>query len=115
MMKLVMNGQEHEFNFGIGFLRTLDQKYFIVTQGMKMGVALEMIMPQLLAYDAVTLSDVLVAAGNLPVTTVDNYIDDPETDIEALFNEVIDELKKSSCTRLKVGKILEDMEEKIQE
>lgn len=114
MMKLMTNGQEHEFNFGIGFLRTLDQKYFITTQGMKMGVALEMIMPQLLAYDAVALSDVLVAAGNLPVSTVDNYIDNLEADIEALFNEVIDELKKSSCTRLKVGKILEDMEEKIQ-
>ena len=28
-MKLMMNGQEHEFNFGIGFLRTLDQKYLL--------------------------------------------------------------------------------------
>ena len=42
---------------------------------------------------------------------IDQYIDDETTDIEGLFDKVIDELKKSNATRLKTEEILKTIEE----
>ena len=41
---------------------------------------------------------------------VDAFIDEVE-DVEALFDEVIEELKKSNATRVKVGKLQNSLKE----
>ena len=66
--------------------------------------------------DTVALSDTLAAANmtecpRVQTADIDQYIDDETTDIEGLFDKVIDELKKSNATRLKTEEILKTIEE----
>jgi hypothetical protein len=39
---------------------------------------------------------------------LDNYIDDEETNIDFLFDDVLEELKKSNATKKKAEKLLEN-------
>ena len=39
---------------------------------------------------------------------LDNYIDDEETNIDSLFDDVLEELKKSNATKKKAEKLLEN-------
>jgi len=43
-------------------------------------------------------------------TLLDSYIDDADTDIEALFSDVIDFLKSANATKKTVANLLEAME-----
>ena len=98
-MVLNINGNDYEVHFGIGFVRKLDEKYFVTNQsGVKFGTGLETKIPMLLANDAVTLSEFLYEGTctekKRPTQKdVDMYIDQAE-DIDVLFEEVIEELKK---------------------
>ena len=40
---------------------------------------------------------------------LDKYIDDDSTDIDQVFEDVIEELKKSNASKLKTAKIIEDI------
>jgi len=109
-MQLTINGKEYDLNFGIGFLRELDKKYFIERNGAKFGNSMEMKIPMLLAKDTVTLADVLYVATcalkkRPSQIDIDAFIDSVE-DIEAIFDEVIEELKKSNATKSQVAKLL---------
>lgn len=106
-MILKIKEKEYEVRFGIGFIRELDEKYFTQSQsGVKFGMGVEVKVPMLLTMDAVTLSEILYAGTctekNRPTQQeIDDYIDNAE-DIEALFDEVISELKKHNATKLKM-------------
>ena len=39
---------------------------------------------------------------------LDNYIDDEKTNIDSLFDDVLEELKKSNATKKKAEKLLEN-------
>jgi len=109
-MVLTINSKEYELNFGIGFLRETDKKYFVEKAGIKFGASMDLKIPYLLAGDTVTLSDVLYAATHALKSRpaqkdIDTYIDSAE-DIEALFEEVVDELKKSNATKAQVARLL---------
>ena len=118
-MQLTIKGKEYELNFGIGFLRELDKKCFIERNGVKFGASMDLKIPVLLARDTVTLSDVLYAATHSLKSRpgqkeIDEYVDENE-DIEALFGEVFEELKKSNATKsqvIRILKVLEASEEK---
>ena len=65
--------------------------------------------------DVEALIDVLDLAnkGMEPRVTrkiLDSYIEDEDTDIDAVFEEVLDFLKKANCTKNTVRKILEEIE-----
>ena len=69
--------------------------------------------PNLLTGNTVTLSDCLFVANmteNPRITQdqLDNYIDDEETNIDSLFDDVLEELKKSNATKKKAEKLLEN-------
>lgn len=118
-MILTINGTDYRVKFGIGFIRELDEKYFVKSQsGVKFGTGMETKIPMLLTKDVVTLSEFLYmgtcAEEKRPTQKeVDEYIDGVE-DIEKLFGEVVEELKKHNATKLKVkelGDALEKQEE----
>jgi hypothetical protein len=110
-----IKGTEYEVHFGIKFIRELDKKYEIERENMKFGAGLEMIVPLLLGYDATKLSEVLYLSTCTEKKrpnqeSVDEYVENHE-DIEKLFEEVMDELKNSNATRLKVKDLMEGLEE----
>lgn len=110
-MVLTIGDKEYEVNFGIRFVRELDKKYFTTdANGVKWGMGLEIMLPQILmANDALILSEVLYM-GTCTLkcrptpADVDTFIDECE-DIEALFDEVIEELKKQNATKTKLTEI----------
>ena len=110
-----MNGNDYKINFGIAFIRKLDEKYFVKNQsGVKFGTGLETKIPMLLTNDVLTLSEFLYTGTcteeKRPTQKeIDQYVDEVE-DIEALFDEVVDELKKHNATKLKMKEITEMLE-----
>lgn len=116
-MTLKINGKDCRLNFGVGFIRELDSKYFMQSKtGARFGSGLETKVPMLLSGDAVTLSEFihLGTAGmekdRPSIQEVDEYIDSAE-DIEGLFDQVVDELKKSNACKVKVQKMEKNMKE----
>ena len=113
-MLLNIRDKEYELNFGIGFLRELDKKYFVTRNGEKFGASMDLKIPLLLTGDIVTLSDVLYAGTHAlksrpNQSDIDKYIDEVE-DVGAFLEEVFDELKKSNATKVQVTRILDALE-----
>lgn len=113
-MELIINENVYNFRFGIGFVRYLDGKASVKQDGVTFGIGLETLLPNLLSKNTVTLVDCLIAANRTEKITVtqdilDKYIDDDSTDIDQVFEDVIEELKKSNASKLKTAKILEDI------
>lgn len=102
-MQIEINGKEIDLNFGIRFIRELDEKYNLIVAGKKVGVGIEETIPRILMGNVVALEDVIYAATwtakkRPTLSEMDDFIDGVE-DIEELFNEVIEELKKQNATK----------------
>lgn len=114
-MVLTINGNDYTVKFGIGFVRELDEKYFVKNAaGTKFGAGLETKIPMLLTGDAVTLSEFIYtgtcAEEKRPSQKeVDDYVDQVE-DIEKLFDEVAEELKKHNATKKQMMNFLKALE-----
>ncbi len=113
-MIIRVNETDYKVSFGVGFIRELDKKYYTEAKtGARFGMGLEVKMPMLLNNDIITLSEFLyegtVAEEKRPTQKeIDAYIDSVE-DIEHLFEEVVDELKKHNATKLAVKRIREEL------
>lgn len=122
MMELTINGKVYEFNFGMRFLREVNKKATVQVDGVKgaeKNVGLRMAVAGIVDGDMETLVDVLDLAnkGQEPRITrevLDNYIDDSDTDIDKLFEDVMDFLKKANATRKTTVAFLEEVEEQKQ-
>lgn len=121
-MELTINEKVYQFNFGMGFLREVNKRVNIPVDGLpgvKENVGLRYTVGMLVANDVETLVEVLDIAnkGQQPRATkaeIDSYIDDPDTDIDKLFADVLDFLKTSNATRKTVREVLEAFEARKQ-
>lgn len=98
-------------------MRHLDGKSSIKQDGIQFGIGLETLIPNLLTGNTVTLSDCLFVANmtekpRITQDQLDNYIDDEETNIDSLFDDVLEELKKSNATKKKAEKLLENYQKR---
>lgn len=118
MFELTINGTVYSFNFGMGFMREINRLVGKPVDGVpdkKQNIGLRFYVLGLLDYDVEMLVDVLVAAnkGMNPRVTpalIDTYIDSPDTDIEALFKEVLDFLSNANATKKAVAAVMEAVE-----
>ena len=116
MLELTIKGEVYQFNFGMGFLREINKFAKTPVEGVKgleQGVGLRYRVGGLLDGDPEALVDVLDIANKTEKPRVtrpllDSYIDSPETNIEALFAEVLDFLSESNATK-KVTAELQEM------
>lgn len=107
MFELNINGVSYQFNFGIGFVRDINktvQKPVDGIQGMKEDMGLAFNVGQVLAGDALALIDVLELANKgkdprITTAVLEEYIDDPNTDIDKLFADVIDFFTTANATK----------------
>ena len=60
-MQIEINGKEIDLNFGIRFIRELDEKYNLIVAGKKVGVGIEETIPRILMGNVVALEDVIYA------------------------------------------------------
>lgn len=98
MMELTIDGNVYEFSFGMGFMREINKRVGTSVDGVpdvKKNIGLQYMVASIIDGDVEALVEVLDTAnkGKKPRVTrflLDSYIDDEETDIDALFNEVLD-------------------------
>lgn len=115
-MVININDKEYEVYFGIAFVRALDEQYSTPgAGGSRFGIGLETYISKLFAGDTVALAEIIYAGTASEKTRptqklVDQYVDTVE-DIDALFEEVLAELKKQNATKRRTQKILETLAE----
>ena len=121
-MELEIKGQIYQFNFGMGFLREINKKINQPVDGLKdvkKDVGLGYYVLLLIDRDVEALVDVLCAANKgfdkrVTPSLVDSYIDDEDTDIEGLFDMVLDFLKRANATKKKTMELIEMAEKEAQ-
>lgn len=112
-MELTINGQVYQFNFGMGFLRDVNKRIQMPVDNVKdvsKGIGLRYMISSVMDGDMEALVDLLDAAnkGQNPRATrdqLDGYIDDPETDIDKLFEDTLGFLKTANATKKTVVEI----------
>ena len=117
MMELTINGEVYQFNFGMGFLREINKRVSVPVDNIpdvKRNIGLSYLISGVIDRDPEDLVSILEAANKslTPRVTsqlLDNYIDDPETDIDALFEQVIDFLKSANATKKTTLDLLEEV------
>ena len=115
MFELTINNEIYQFNFGMGFMREINKVVKTPVEGVKgldQHIGLRYKVGGLMDGDVEVLVEVLEIAnkGQNPRITrpgLDEYIDNPETDIDALFAEVLDFLSKSNATKKTVAQMME--------
>lgn len=118
MLELTINEVVYQFNFGMGFMREINRRICAPIDGMpsvKKNIGLRYMVSGIVDGDLEALVDILEAAnkGQNPRLTrqaLDAYIDDEATDIDALFDQVTDFLKRTNATRRITNEILEVVE-----
>lgn len=119
MMELTIDGQVYQFNFGMGLLReankTVSEKINNATDKKKDVGATYMIAgiidgdPE----DLVNALDLANKGQNPRITRalLDSHIENPDTDIDQLFEDTLDFLGKANVTK----KIVERLTKRIEE
>ena len=118
MFELTINGVVYQFNFGMGFMRTINKKVGTPVDGLpdvKRNIGLRYYISGIMDGDLEDMEEVLLAANvnqNPRITreALDAYIDDATTDIDKLFKDVLDFLRNANATKKTVESILEAIE-----
>ena len=118
MFELTINETVYQFKFGLGFVREINQRIQKPIDGMpdeKQNVGLQFAVASLIDEDPVALVDILDLANKtekprVTKTMLDAYIEDEDTDIEALFKEVLDFLSRANATKKTALAVLEMVE-----
>ena len=118
-MELTINGQVYQFNFGMGFMREMNKKVSMPVDGVKdakKNIGLRYAVVGIMDGDVEALEDLLLVAnkGQNPRATteiLDEYIDDPDTDINQLFEDTMGFLKNANATK----KCVQNLEKTIEE
>ena len=118
-MELTINGQVYQFNFGMGFMREMNKKVSMPVDGVKdakKNIGRRYAVAGIMDGDVEALEDLLLVAnkGQNPRATteiLDEYIDDPDTDINQLFEDTMGFLKNANATK----KCVQNLEKTIEE
>lgn len=113
MFELTINGTVYQFNFGIGFVREINksiQKPADGIPGVKEDIGLAYKVGQIINGDVIALAEVLDVAnkGRDPRLTrqvIEDFIDDPDTDIDKVFEDVMGFFRTANATKKTVEKM----------
>lgn len=116
MLEININDTVYQFNAGMGFLREINKTMGAPIDGVpgeKQYIGLRYKIGCLFDGDLEALVDVLIAMnkGFVPRVTakaLDDYIEDANTDIDALFKTVLDFLGSANVTKKTVAMLQEE-------
>lgn len=122
-MELTINGKVYTFSANVGMLRELNQLVTEPAGGMNIrhNLGLRFYAAELIDGDVEALIKVLDLANKytgkdrVTVKEIEDYIDDPGTDIDRLFQDVLDFLSKSNATKTVVLPMVAQMENQKKE
>ena len=113
MFELTINGVVYQFLFGMGFMREINKRVGTPVEGLpdvKKNIGLQYSVAGIIDGDLEALVDILEVAnkGQNPRVTrqlLDGFIDDENTDVDALFTNVLDFLRSANATKTTVAKL----------
>ena len=118
MFELTINNTVYQLNFGFGFLRDINKTYKSVDEKTKQEreLGLQYNIASLIDGDVeaiVTILDIANKGCDPRITRkdIEKYIEDENTNIDDLFDTVMDFLSKANCTKKEVQKFMENLEE----
>ncbi len=123
MFELTIENEVYQFNAGMGFVKEINKTVQIPVDGapsVKQNAGVRYKIGQLLDGDVEALVDVLDVANkgqNLRATRtlLEKYIEDESTDIDKLFEDVLDFLSNANCTKKAVRELREVAEKRMEQ
>lgn len=117
--ELTINGTTYEFNFGMGFIRQIDPKHTQKANGITQNIGLVVEMAKILEGDLTALYECLRMANKgftprLEQADFDKWVEDPDTDIEKVFEDVESFFANSNCCKIMYKRLTENTEIPIQ-
>lgn len=111
--ELTINGTTYEFNFGMGFIRQIDPKHTQKANGITQNIGLVVEMAKILEGDLTALYECLRMANKgftprLEQADFDKWVEDPDTDIEKVFEDVESFFANSNCCKMMYKRLTED-------
>ena len=118
-MELTIKDKVYQFKFGIGFVKEINKTKKRPVDGMpgvEEEIGLAMAVAEVIDGNILALAEVLDLAnkGKSPRVTrtdLEDYLDDENTDIDKLFDDVIDFFGKANATKKVTKKMLAAMED----
>ena len=118
MFELTIKDQVYQLNFGMGFLREINKKVVTHVEGnsnITQNIGLQFNVARILDGDLEALVDVIDLAnkGQTPRVTrniLDAHIEDEDTDIDGLFEEVKGFLLRANATKKNTLEVMERTE-----
>ena len=120
MFELSINGKVYQFNFGFGFLRDLDPtitKKIDGVTGKVEQLGVQFAIAGIIDGNVEDLVNVL-AIGNkhsggerIDRSEIEKYLENPQTNVDELFEKVLDFLEGANCTKKTVANIQKAIKE----
>lgn len=116
MFELTINNNIYPLNFGFGFIREIDPKITRKIDGVNGKVeqlGLQYAIAGIIDGNFEDLVDVIATANKyadgdrLTRSDIEKHLENPETDVDALFEMVIDFLSRANCTKKTVANLQE--------
>lgn len=120
MFEITINNNIYPLNFGFGFIREIDPKITRKIDGVNGRVeqlGLQMAVAGIKEGSIEDLLDVIFTANKnadgerISKKDIEAHLENPETDLESLFDTVIDFLSRANCTKNTVKRVNELIEE----
>lgn len=104
MLELTIDNNVYSFRFGMGFFRDINKRHKVTENGVSSDAGLQYYIAGVYSGDVEMLVDMLDIANKTETLRVtrkqlDSYIDDENTDIDALFDDVLGFLQTSNATK----------------
>ena len=112
MFELTIKDKVYQFRFGMGFVREIDKtRQQKADNGITQNVGLQYAIAALIDEDLVEVVNILEIANRTEKDRVskpllDEYIEDENTDCEALCKEILDFFEKGNCTKKKTAAVM---------
>lgn len=119
MADIVINGTSYPLKFGMRFLREVNARNSVPVEGLKgvqENVGLRLMIAELIEGSPEALADCIFIANKteepkLNAKMIDEYIEDEGTDIEELFDKVLNFLEKANATAKTYKALTEALEQ----
>ena len=122
MYDIEINGTSYPVKFGMNFIREINQRVTVSMDawgGKEENVGLNYYIAKLMDGDLEALQQVLFVADKtetpkLNISMLNNWFEDENTDIDAIFKQVTDFLSEANCTKKAYRTIKKAVEEQNQ-
>jgi len=116
MFELTIDSQVYGFKFGIGFMREMNKRQKKTENGITKEIGLQLGIAGIIDGDIEDLIDILDISNKtetprLTRKQIEEYIENEDTDIDKLFDEVLDFLSKANVTKKLTKQLIKMVEE----